>query len=429
MINNIEVPALARVEGEGALHIRLKDGSISEIQLNIYEPPRFFEGFLRSRYFQEVPDITARICGICPVAYQMSAVQALEMALGATVTSEVRDLRRLLYSAEYIESHALHIYMLQAPDLLGYESALSLAEVAPEVVKKALRLKKIGNDLLRTIGGRSVHPVNACVGGFYRWPKPESIQALIPELEWALVASKETVRWAASLPFPDFEVYDYQFVAITNPDEYGIYSGDILSSNEKITSVADFEKEYLETHVRHSNALHSHTLSGEPYITGPLARLNLNYQQLHPEALQMIEETGIELPILNPYKALLARAIELVHVCAEAIQIAKGYRPQGASRVEVTPIAGKGYGASEAPRGLLYHHYDIDEKGFILHARIVPPTAQNLARIEADLWKLAPKVLNLSQAEATLACEHLVRSYDPCISCATHFLTLKILED
>lgn len=429
MIKNIEVPALARVEGEGALYIHLKDGSVTEIQLNIYEPPRFFEGFLRDRYFQEVPDITARICGICPVAYQMSAVQALEMALGVSISAQIRDLRLLLYTAEYIESHALHIYMLQAPDLLGHESAFSLAEVAPEVVKKALRLKKIGNNLLRAIGGRSVHPVNACVGGFYSWPKPENIQSLIPDLEWALEAAKETVRWAAGLTFPEFQVYDYQFVALTNPDEYGIYSGDILSSSGKITSVNDFEKEYIETHVRHSTALHSHTVSGATYLTGPLARLNLNFQQLRPEASQIIEEIGLELPIRNPYKALLARAAELVQVCAEAIDLARAYQPQGPSHVDVRPSSGEGYGATEAPRGLLYHHYVLDDTGCILHARIVPPTAQNLARIEADLWKLVPKVLDLPQTEATLACEHLIRSYDPCISCATHFLTLEILQD
>jgi sulfhydrogenase subunit alpha len=427
--NNIEVPALARVEGEGALYIRLKDGTVSEIQLNIYEPPRFFEGFLRSRHFQEVPDITARICGICPVAYQMSAVQALEMALGASITPEILDLRRLMYAAEYIESHALHIYMLQAPDLLGHESALSLAEVAPDIVKRALKLKKTGNDLLKAIGGRSVHPVNACVGGFYSWPKPETVRALIPDLEWALEASIETARWAASLPYPDFEVYDFQFVAVTNPDEYGMYSGDILSSTGNTIPVSDFEKEFIESHIRHSNALHSHTTRGDAYITGPLARLNLNYQQLRPEAQQVMEEIDLELPLQNPYKALLARAVELVQVCVQAIQLAQAYQPQGPCKVEVKPRAGEGCGASEAPRGLLYHHYVLDEAGKVLHARIVPPTAQNLARIEADLWKLAPVVLNLPQADAVLACEHLVRSYDPCISCATHFLNLEIIRE
>jgi coenzyme F420-reducing hydrogenase alpha subunit len=427
MNQNIEVPALARVEGEGALYIRLKNGSVAEIELNIYEPPRFFEGFLRGRNFQQVPDITARICGICPVAYQMSSVQALEKAMGVQITPEIRALRRLLYDAEYIESHALHIYMLQAPDLLGYESALSLAEVAPDVVKKALRLKKIGNQLLRAIGGRSVHPVNTCVGGFYSWPKVEEIKVLIPDLEWGLEASRETVRWAANLAYPDLFIDDYEFVAIRHGNEYGILDGDVMSSkNEEPFVVEDFEKAYLETHVRHSNALHSHTVDGTPYITGPLARLNLNFEQLGPDAQAIISEVGLELPITNPYKALIARAVELVEVYAEALQLAKAYQPNGPSHVAFKVSPGEGCSASEAPRGLLYHRYIVDSKGEILYARIVPPTAQNLARIEADLWVLAPQVLDMPQEQATLAFEHLVRSYDPCISCATHFLKLNI---
>ncbi len=428
MKKNIEVPALARVEGEGALYIRLKNGDISEIEVNIYEPPRFFEGFLRGRYYQEVPDITARICGICPVAYQMSSVQALEMALGVKITPDVRSLRRLLYDAEYIESHALHIYMLQAPDILGHDSVLSLAEVAPDVVKTALRLKKVGNDLLKAIGGRSVHPVNACVGGFYRWPRVEKIKALIPDLEWGLEAAKEATRWAAKLPYPEFEVYDYEYVAVHHEQEYGILDGEILSSSGKKITVEEFSENYLESHVRHSNALHSHTPEGTTYIVGPMARVNLNHEQLGEEARQMLEETGIELPIRNPYKMLYARALELVEVYSEALRLAKAYDPKGASKAVITAAAGEGHGVSEAPRGLLYHYYVVDDDGMILHARIVPPTAQNLARIEADLWKLAPQVIGLPQDEATLACEHLVRSYDPCISCATHFLTLKIEE-
>jgi len=429
MKSNIEVEALARVEGEGALHIRLKDGSIADVELNIYEPPRFFEGFLRGRHFQEVPDITARICGICPVAYQMSSVQALENALGVNITPDIRSLRRLFYDGEYIESHALHIYMLQAPDLLGYESALSLAEVEPEVVKSALRLKKIGNAILRIVGGRSVHPVNAKVGGFYSWPDPSELKELLPELEWGLEASKETVRWAAKLPYPEFE-QDYEFIAIHHPNEYGILEGEVLSSNGKQIPVDRFDSEYLETHVRHSNALHSHTVEGKPYITGPLSRLNLNNKQLGLEARQIMEETGVSLPIRNPFKALLARAIELVETFAEAYRLVQSYAPRGPSSVnKLTGHGGEGWGASEAPRGLLYHRYIVDGNGLVRFARIVPPTAQNLARIEADLWEYAPQVLDLSHEEATLACEHLVRSYDPCISCATHFLELKIDRD
>lgn len=428
MNQSIEVPALARVEGEGALFIRMKDGSVTEIELSIYEPPRFFEGFLRGRFFQQVPDITARICGICPVAYQMSSVQALEKAMGVQITPDIRALRRLLYDAEYIESHALHIYLLQAPDLLGYESALSLAEVAPDVVKKALRLKKIGNQLLKVIGGRSVHPVNTCVGGFYSFPKKEEIIGLIPDLEWGLEASKETVHWAANLEYPDLEIDDYEFVAIHHPDEYGILEGDVLSSNGNQIPVDEFERSYLETHVRHSNALHSRNVDGKPYLTGPLARLNLNFEQLGPEAQEIIADIGLELPINNPYKALLARAIELVEVYSEAIRLARNYNPQGPSCVPVNPCECEGASASEAPRGLLYHRYVVNGDGFILAAKIVPPTAQNLARIEADLWKLVPQLLKMPQEKATLVSEHLVRAYDPCISCATHFLQLKIVD-
>lgn len=425
MNQDIHIPALARVEGEGALTVRLKDGAVDEIILNIYEPPRFFEGFLHGRYFQEVPDITARICGICPVAYQMSSVQALEAALQVTISPEVRQLRQLLYCAEYIESHALHIYMLQAPDLVGYESAISLAADAPDLVKKALKLKKIGNDLLKTIGGRSVHPVNTCVGGFYRWPTEESIHALVPDLKWALQASIDTVKWAATLNYPDFE-QDYEFVALNRIDEYAIYEGDILSSNGKRISPLDFEKHYIETQVEHSNALHSHSVNNGTYFVGPLARLNLNYKKLRQVARETARGSGIKIPIRNPYKGLIARAIELVHSCDLAIELANAYQPQGPSFKEIKVRPGEGVGVSEAPRGLLYHRYVVDEQGLVRFARITPPTAQNFARMEADLWALAPTAVTLPQEEASLSFEHLLRSYDPCISCATHFLRLNI---
>lgn len=425
MNQDIHIPALARVEGEGALTIRLKDGAVNEILLNIYEPPRFFEGFLLGRYFQDVPDITSRICGICPVAYQMSSVQALEAALGVTISLEVRQLRQLLYCAEYIESHALHIYLLQAPDLVGYESAISLAADAPDLVKQALRLKKIGNQLLKTIGGRSVHPVNTCVGGFYRWPSVDAIHSLVADLEWARQASIDTVKWAATLNYPDFE-RDYEFVALSRLDEYAIYDGYVVSSNGKRTPPEEFEKHYLETHVERSNALHSHTVDNGTYLVGPLARLNLNFKLLRPIARQAAKEIGVKLPLRNPYKGLIARAIELVHACDLAIELANTYQPKGPSYKEIKVQPGEGFGVSEAPRGLLYHRYVVDEQGLIRFARITPPTAQNFSQMEADLWALAPSVVKQPQAEASLSFEHLLRSYDPCISCSTHFLKLNI---
>ncbi len=426
-MKNIEVPALARVEGEGGLFIGTSNGKPVEIRLDIYEPPRFFEGFLLDRFLQDVPDITARICGICPVAYQMSSVAALEAALGIEVTPEVYSLRRLMYCGEYIESHALHIYLLQAPDLLGQPSALDLAAIAPEVVKNALRMKKVGNELLKAIGGRSVHPVNVCVGGWYRWPDVAPIHALLPELEWALEAAKETVRWSLTLPYPELEI-DYEFVAIHHPDEYGVMRGEVWSSQGSRLPVSEYETRYIEEHVRHSNALHSHTDKGGHYLVGPLARLNLNHAQLGPEAQAVLKESKLQLPLKNPYKGLIARAIELVHFYAEAIALVKAYAPVGPAHIELKLKAGEGCGMSEAPRGLLYHRYQIDEHGRVRFAKITPPTAQNLPRIEEDLFALAPRLVDMPHEEATLTAEHLVRSYDPCISCATHFLKLKIEE-
>ena len=430
-MKTIEVPALARVEGEGGLYIGLKDGQAVEIRLDIYEPPRFFEGFLVNRFLQEVPDITARICGICPVAYQMSSVYALESALGVKVSPQVRALRRLMYCGEYIESHALHIYLLQAPDLLGQPSALDLAAVAPQVVKDALRLKKIGNEILRTIGGRSVHPVNACVGGFYRWPDAAPLKALLPDLEWGLEAAIACVKWAVTLPYPDLKI-DYECVALHHPDEYAVIEGEVWSSKGRKLSVADYEKGYLEEHVKHSNALHGHTVDGGNYLVGPLARLNLNHAQLLPLAQKALKDNKIKLPLTNPYKSLIARAVELVQAYEEAILLVKAYQPtgqpDGPAHIELKLKAGEGAAATEAPRGLLYHRYRIDDRGRVQFAKIVPPTAQNLPRIEEDLLALVPQIIEMPQEEATLTAEHLVRSYDPCISCATHFLKLKVEE-
>jgi len=426
-MKNIEVPALARVEGEGGLYIGLENGKAVEIRLDIYEPPRFFEGFLKDRFLQEVPDITARICGICPVAYQMSSAYALENALGIKISPQTRALRRLMYCGEYIESHPLHIYMLQAPDLLGKESALELAVEAPDVVKNALRLKKIGNELLKAIGGRSVHPVNVCVGGFYSWPDEKEIKSLLPDLEWGLNAAMDTVKLALTLDYPFLEI-DYEFVALHHPDEYGMIEGNVLSSNGRKLSIAEYENGYIEEHVKHSNALHSHTVDGNTYLVGPLARLNLNHEQLLPKAKQALKESGMQLPLKNPYKSLIARAIELVHFYEEAIQLVKEYKPTGPAHVELKLKAGEGAGATEAPRGLLYHRYKIDDNGMVQFAKITPPTAQNLPRIEADLFELTPRIVKMPEAQATLTAEHLVRAYDPCISCATHFLKLKVEE-
>lgn len=425
MNQEIRVPALARVEGEGGLRVAIDNGNVVDVQLNIYEPPRFFEGFLRGRSVQDVPDITARICGICPVAYQMSSVRALEAALGIEASAEVTALRKLFYAAEHIQSHVLHMYMLQAPDLLGLPSAFAIAQTAPEVVQRAVRMKAVGDRIMAVIGGRSIHPVNTCVGGFYSWPDRAELKALIPEVEWGLEAAVATAEWATGLDFPALEV-DYHMVAVHDPGEYAILEGDILSSRDGLIPEQEFEEHYLEFQVQHSTALHSHAGEQGAYLVGPLARYNLNFDQLRPLAREVADRLKLKPPIMNPYRAMLARAIETIEAFAVAQELIESYEPRGPSRVPAAARSGRGAAVSEAPRGLLYHRYDVGPDGLIEQARIVPPTAQNLARIEADLWRLLPGLLDGPHLEAQLGCEALIRAYDPCISCSTHFLKLEV---
>lgn len=422
-----EVKALSRVEGEGALYVRLDGDTVEHVELNIYEPPRFFESFLRGREIREVPDITARICGICPVAYQMSSCHALEKALGIEVTPEIRALRRLLYCGEWIESHALHIYLLHAPDFLGYESGISLAVDHKDVVERGLRMKKIGNELLEVLGGRAIHPINVAVGGFYRAPRPSQLQALLPNLEWGLQASIETLELVSKFDFPDLEV-DYEFVSIQDADEYPMNHGRVISSGGLDIPVEQYEQHFREQHMPQSTALHSVLLPEERnYLVGPLARVNLCFDQLTPLARQHAESCGLSWPSRNNFQSIAARAIEVILAYEEAIRIVKEYHAAPApSRIEFEPAPGEGCHATEAPRGLLYHRYRVGDDGLIAEAKIVPPTSQNQGQIEDDLRRFVPMVTSLDDETATRRCEHLIRNYDPCISCATHFLKLRI---
>jgi coenzyme F420-reducing hydrogenase alpha subunit len=422
-----EVKALSRVEGEGALYVKLNGNEVEHVELNIYEPPRFFESFLRGRAIHEVPDITARICGICPVAYQMSSCHALEKALGIRTTPEIRTLRRLLYCAEWIESHALHIFLLHAPDFLGYESGISMAADHRDVVAKGLRMKKIGNDLLGILGGRAIHPINVTVGGFYRAPSRESLRRLLPDLEWGLHASIETLELVSKFDFPNLEI-DYECVSVKHSSEYPMNEGRIVSTSGLDISMEEYERHFEERHMPQSTALHSVMLpEAKSYLVGPLARINLCFDKLAPVARKAAEACGIAWPSHNNFQSIVARAVELIHAYQEAIDIVTNYNTEPAeSRVQFTPKPGVGCHATEAPRGLIYHRYRIRDDGLIAEAKIVPPTSQNQGQIESDLRAYVPRIASLDDAVATQKCEHMIRNYDPCISCSTHFLDLRI---
>ncbi|MCH9779141.1 MAG: Ni/Fe hydrogenase subunit alpha [Planctomycetes bacterium] len=422
----IKVETLTRVEGEGGLYIRLSGDAVTEVRLEIYEPPRLFEALLRGRPLEDTPDITARICGICPVAYQMSSVHALEAALGVTVSPEIRRLRRLLYCGEWIESHGLHMHLLHAPDFLGFDSGLEMAKQFPDEVNRGLRLKKHGNQLVDMLGGRAIHPVNVCVGGFYRFPKRKELQKLIPDFEWGLEAAVETTRWIARFEFPDFKT-DCEYIALSHPDEYPMNEGVMKTSSGDLVDVSNYESEFEERQVPHSTALHAIRKStGRPYLLGPLARVNLNREKLSPTAQKIADEIGLESLCRNPHKAIIARGLELIHAFEEALMILRDEPPKGKSRESYEYQAGTGMSATEAPRGTLFHRYVVDENGKIIEACIIPPTSQNQAQIEADLKRWIKHVISDNEQETARKCENLVRAYDPCISCSTHFLKVKI---
>jgi len=421
----IRVQALARVEGEGGLEIDLENGAVRDVRLRIFEPPRFFEAFLRGRSLNDVPDIVARICGICPVAYQMSAVHAIEAALGAQVSPFIRRLRRLLYCGEWIESHALHMHLLHAPDFFGRASGLELAQTHPEELRRGLRLKKHGNELLDVLGGRAIHPINVRVGGFHRAPKADEFARLIPDFEWGLDAAVQATRWAATFPFPEFTP-DYEFVAVTHPDEYAMNEGSITSSTGEAWPAHEFESVFEERQAPHSTALHAvRRDTGSPYLVGPLARVNLSFSRLSPIAQEVAASIGFELPCRNPFRAIIARGLEVIHAYDEALQILRNYQAEP-PRVAVPHRAAEGCAATEAPRGLLYHRYRLNDEGRVEFAKIVPPTSQNQLRIETDLRAWLPDVLSEPDDVVARTCENVVRNHDPCISCSTHFLRVRI---
>ena len=421
----IRVEYLARVEGEGALDLAIAEGRVVSAQLRIFEPPRFFEAFLRGRGHAEAPDIVARICGICPIAYQMSAVHAIENAFGVQVGGQLRALRRLIYCGEWIESHALHVVMLHAPDFLGFPDAIRMAQAHGDMVRAGLAVKKAGNELMRVLGGREIHPVNVRVGGFHRVPGRAELAPVAESLRRARDLAVGLVRWVATFPFPDFE-RDYEFVALRHPGEYPFNEGRIVSSRGIDIDIADYDSEFEERHVAHSTALHAVVRRRGAYLVGPLARYALNFDRLAAPVQALAREAGLGTVCRNPFRSIVVRAVEIVHACEEALRLIAEYEPPEAPFVPAPPRAGTGYGCTEAPRGLCWHRYGFDAEGTIRSARIVPPTSQNQPSIEADLVAVATPLLAQPDDAIRDRCEQSIRNHDPCISCSAHFLKLSV---
>lgn len=423
----IHVPILARVEGEAALSLTLNDQGIESLQLKIYEPPRLFEKFLEGRSYNDIVDLVARICGICPVAYQMTAAQAIESCLGITISSWTRAMRRVFYCGEWIESHSLHVHCLAAPDFLGFHSVTEMAKFYPEIVRRGIKLQALGNRLIAFLGGRSVHPVGARVGGFYKAPLPTEVAAMITELDGCLEECDALLRWVVTLPFSPIP-QTFTCVAMRHPDEYPMNEGRIVSDNGLDISCDDFEQYFQEHQVNYSNALHC-LLQGKSYLVGPLARMNINYAQIPAAIQEVLMQAGIAFPSYNMDHNIVARAIEIYYCVLEAKQILENYLFTDTPFETVVPQRGVGYGCTEAPRGLLWQSYGLDKTGQVEQVRIVPPTSQNQARIEEELTQaLTSYGLAHSDDALRFFSEQRIRNYDPCISCATHFLKLDIVR-
>ncbi|MYT16731.1 Coenzyme F420-reducing hydrogenase, alpha subunit [Streptomyces sp. SceaMP-e96] len=448
----LRVASLARVEGEGALYLRLHGGEVAEARLKIYEPPRFFEAFLRGRSYTEPPDLTSRVCGICPVAYQMSACRAIEDACGIVVDGQLAALRRLLYCGEWIESQTLHIYMLHAPDFLGADSIIDLARTHRTQVEQGLRLKQTGNSLMELLGGRAIHPVNVRLGGFHRVPAGSELRPLAERLKRARDDAEATVRWVSGFDFPDART-DAELLALAEPGSYAIDSGTPTAMAAPSTAGLPVDREralptrtfplpafsdhVVETQVPHSTALHS-TLDGNRHLTGTLARYAISGRWLPPDVLETAREAGLGdaregTVCRNPFRSIIVRAIEVLYAVGEALRLIAAYEPPPHPYLDVPVRAGTGHGATEAPRGLLYHRYALDADGTVTEANVVPPTSQNQAAIEQDLRRAVQQRLDSgphpTDDELTALCERVIRNHDPCISCSTHFLDLTVARN
>lgn len=423
---HIHVPMLARVEGEGALTIDIENGALTKVNLSIYEPPRYFEKFLEGKHYNDVIDIVARICGICPVAYQVSAVLAFENLFGIEIEPWARDMRRVFYCGEWIESHALHIHLLAAPDFLGFGSAPEMAKLFPEEVKRGLILQHTGNQLIKLLGGRSVHPVGLCVGGFHRAPEQKEIDALLLQLEKAIPLAEDLIDWVATLPISE-QQQTFESVSLGDTGEYTICdSRRVVSDTGENIEIDEFDQHFHEQHQPYSTALHC-LHNGQPYLVGPLARLNNNAKYLPTTAKEKLRRHAIAFPSKNLFHSAYARATEIYFALIEAERILQNYTAPIQTKPTINVKSGIAIGATEAPRGTLWHRYKVDANGLIVNARIVPPTSQNQARIEQDLRDgLNDFGLNQTEDAIRLHAEKIIRNYDPCISCATHFLDLRV---
>ncbi len=424
----INIHDVTRVEGHGDIIVDVQSGEIKELKLAITESPRFFEAFLLGRKWYEAVHITCRICGICSIGHTSASLQAMENALGVEISEQTLLLRQLAFAGETLQSHYLHVFYLVAPDLLGVPSVLPLVQTHPDVVKMALRLKRLANDICCTVAGRHIHPCSMLVKGFPKVPRAEDLLALKQRLQDSVADLQTTVGLLKTLSLPQFE-RDMEFVALHHPEEYAFYRGTVIRSTKTgDTPIPEYKRQVQEFVVPHSHAKHVTSPVG-PYMVGALARFNVNYEQLRPEAKEVAAALGLQPICYNPFMNSIAQVVECVQATYDAIEYIDRLVDMGLQEEDLTVEvkAGRGVGAAEVPRGTLYHDYTVDDEGTIVDCNLIIPTGQNLNNIEHDMRALVPQILDKPQEEIALTLEMLVRAYDPCISCATHLLRVQFV--
>jgi sulfhydrogenase subunit alpha len=427
---NIEVTPLPRVEGHGDLVLNVKDKKIEKLQMRIPESPRFFEAMLVGRNYTEPSQITSRICGICSVAHTFTSVKATEAAFGVKVNDQIIKLRKIVNIGEFVQSNSLHVYFLAAPDFLGIGSVLPLLESNPALVNIAVKIKKIGNEIVRIIGGRAIHPITTIVGGFTKLPSADDLLR-IREMMVSIYPDVETsAKVLKTLKIPDFE-RETEYISLSDKTDYAFYDGDIKSSEGWTIKPIDYLYKITERVVQHSTGKHCRA-TRDSYMVGALSRFNNNYHLLSDNAKAYAEELGLKAPCYNTYMINIAQFVDIVHCADETIRLIDELLAEGLDEskamVEVNPRAGRGVGAVEAPRGLLIHDYTYNEEGKVTKANLIIPTNMNYANIELDMKQLVPAIIEKTEDEIRLACEMLIRAYDPCISCSTHLLNVKFIN-
>jgi sulfhydrogenase subunit alpha len=423
---NINVHHVTRVEGHGDIVVDVKNGEIKTCQFEVVEAPRFFEAFVRGRPYYELSHITSRICGICSVGHATASLRATEKALGVEPSEQTVLLRKLNFHGEIIDSHVLHTYYLVAPDFFGAPSVIPLAATHTDVVLRALRIKKLAGDLCKMVAGRHTHPIAMAVGGFTYLPSEAELRDMKAQLEEARADMDETIALFSTLPWPEFE-RETEYVSLKKDEEYAFIDGVVVTTDGFSYPIEDYRKVTNEWCVPFSTAKWAKH-NRDSYMVGALARFNNNYDQLHPKAKEAAEKLGMKPIVTNSFLNSGAQAVEMVHSLEDSIEIidtllTRGIQPETPPEVKLNG-GGEGVGSCDVPRGILFHNYVYDGDGICVEANCIIPTNQNWANVNADLKAFLPQILDKPQDEIRLLLEMLVRAYDPCISCSTHFLTV-----